>query len=220
MARVKRKDTEDFSHERIEKVIVMLDNGETKKACCEYLGMTYNTARLNKLIEEYLETKANRVRLRKKMRNQPLEKADLAFICQNYLDGMSLSEISESLYRTTRVIKNVLERYNIPLRDASNTYFNPIYLEETPNDYSKGDLVYSARYNSIAEIVSKYRNDVYHIALLGDHQQYAYQPYYELSDLRKLQRELGISGTWQTDTRQRAWQAVVEGNKRKSNDKE
>ncbi|MCP3899158.1 MAG: hypothetical protein GY707_05540 [Desulfobacteraceae bacterium] len=210
MARVKVKTGEDFSDDKIEKVISLLAKGETKKSCCDFLGMHYNTSRLNKVVQNYKEKKELQKNMRKSLRNKAIDKQDITYICQAYLDGEPLSEISNNIYRTTAVVKNVLERYGIPLRNASNNYYNPIFInDETPDDYMTGDLVFSARYNSMAEIIRKVKDGVYRIGVFGKNQQYAYQPYYELADLRKLQDDLHIKGSWEKDTRQRAWQAVL-----------
>lgn len=213
---IKQRKGEDFSDEKIEKVKELLAKGETKVVCCNVLGIKYNTTRLAKIIAEYEDKLDLQAKMRKSLRNKPLEKQEIKNICQSYLDGEPLSEISKDSYRTTTVIKNVLRQYGIPLRNASNNYYNPVYIDdETPEDYVKGDLVFSAKYNTVAEIMGKISDGVFRICVLGEHQRYACQPYYELADLRRVQDELGITGTWQKETRERAWQAVVDAQKKK-----
>lgn len=216
MARVKVKEGEDFSDDKIEKVISLLEKGETKKSCCDVLGMSYNTSRLTKIIANYRESKELQSKMRKSLRNKPLERQDIIYICQAYLEGEPLVDISNNIYRSTNVVKNVLKRYNIPLRNASNDYYNPVVIEDDmPEDYKTGDLVYSARYNTLAEVMLEYQPGVYRIGLFGKNQQYAYQPYYELADMRVMQKEFGIHGKWEKDTRQRAWQAVLSAQKKR-----
>lgn len=213
---VKQKPGEDFSTEKVNQAEIMLGNGETKKSVCDFLGMNYSTTRLAKVIQENIDKIIRDEKIKKAFRKKPLELQDIKYICQEYLNGEPLSGISENTYRSTTVIKNVLERYNIPLRDASNNYFNPVFIDEDiPIDFKPGDLVFSARYNSLSEIIKKMDDNVYRICVLGKNQQYAYQPIYELADLRKVQKELDISGIWETDTRQRAWASVLEGRKKK-----
>lgn len=213
---IKQKTGEDFSDEKVLQVIDLLEKGETKKSCCGVLGMSYNTARLAKIIAAYHDRVDLQAKMRKSLRNKALEEQDIIYICQTYLNGDPLTEISNNIYRSVNVVKNVLKRYGIPLRNASNNYYNPIFIEdETPEDYNKGDLVFSAKYNNIAEIISERTKGVYRICVLGSHQRYAYQPSYELADLRKVQQELGITGEWEKDTRTRAWQSVVDAQKKK-----
>ena len=213
---VKQKAGEDFSSEKIELVLSLLEKGETKKECCNVLGIKYNTARLGKIIDAYMEKEALQEKIKKSLRNKPLEKQDIIYICQEYLNGEALVAISDNTYRSTTVVKNVLKRYNIPLRNASNNYFNPIYIDEDEsNDYVKGDLVYSARYNCLAEVITLVTPGIYRICILGKNQKYANQYSHDLADLRNVQKDLGITGIWEKDTRQRAWRAVVDAQKRK-----
>ena len=212
---IKQKPGEDFSSEKVEAVISMLDNGETKKSCCNFLGMNYSTTRLAKIIEEHNDKQELQENLRKSLRNKPLDKQDIIYICQEYLNGEALVVISDNIYRSTNVVKNVLRKYSIPLRNASNNYFNPVYIDsDEVINYVSGDLVFSAKYNTLAEIVKEIKPDIYRIIVFGTNQQYALQPEYELADLRKVQKDLGVTGVWEKDTRQRAWASVVEGMKK------
>jgi hypothetical protein len=190
---IRVKDGEDFSPTKIEEIIQLLGSEKpiTKKAACEMLGMAYNTARLNKIIEEYEEKKTYREKRRKELRSQPLTKEDRAFMVSSYLEEANLSLIADGTHRSTAVIKRVLRQFNIPLRSSNTTYQNPIYLEEVSNEYTKDDLVYSARYDEPAYISKKLSANVYRMWLVKT-EQYAQQPYWELGDLRKVQAELNI----------------------------
>lgn len=194
MARVKQKDYEDFSDEKVLKVIAMLENKETKKACCDVLGMSYNTSRLSRIIQEY-QDKVTLLKTQKaKLRGTAVSKEDCSYTVQAYLNGEPLNEIANNIFRSIAVVKNILIRYNVPLRSAGSSYFDPVFLKQEPaDDYVAGDLVYSARYITPAVIVKKMKDEVYRIYLQGSNEQYAYQPYYELGDLRKIQKELGVS---------------------------
>lgn len=192
---IRVKDGEDLSPSKIEEVIKLLNQEKpiTKKDACAILNISYNTTRLNKIIDEYLETKAYHEQRRKELRNAPLTKEDISFIISSYLEEGNLSLISESTHRSLGVIKRVLERYNIPLRSSVVTYHKPLLLSDSAivEEYESNDLVYSARYDQPAYI-SKKIYDAYRIWLIKD-EQYALQPYYELGDLRKLQNELSIN---------------------------
>lgn len=200
MARRASLDVEDS---KIREVITLLEAESpiTKKDACLKLGIAYNTTRLANIITEYKERKEREAKIRKSLRSKPLTIDEKKDIIQNFLADVSVSEISKSSYRSLSVVKNVLVEYNIPLKHKGieNTYKNPPLLddESIAEDYVKGDLVFSARYGCAAEIErlfkdTKEHGKVYRIWLLGKEQQYAYQPYYELGDLRKVTKELGI----------------------------
>ena len=196
MARgIRRKEGEDFSDQKIQHVITELEKESpiTKKAACEILNITYNPARLTKIINKYKEDKAYAVKRRKELRTVPLTKGDISFILSSYLETGNLSEISEITFRSLSVIKSILAKNNIPLRDAKSNYFNPPVLSEESiaNDYEKDDLVYSARYTQPAKISKRFSDDAYRLWLCHD-EQYAIQPYWELGDLRTQQKEYNL----------------------------
>ena len=62
---VRRKEGEDFSKATIKRVISLLESAKpiTKKDACAILNITYNTTRLNKIIQEY---KSNEERIKKR----------------------------------------------------------------------------------------------------------------------------------------------------------
>ena len=45
----------EIPESKIRQVIWMLKAGKTKKACCEHLGIAYNTKRLDTIITEFKE---------------------------------------------------------------------------------------------------------------------------------------------------------------------
>lgn len=199
---IRRKDGEKLSKANIDKVIELLnaDSPITKKAACEILVIAYNTTRLNKIIEGHIEDVAIQKSMRKKMRTIPIDNATAGQIVSCYLSGDSLADISEETYRSTNVIKNVLRTYNIPVRNSSVDYFNPIFIEKDEaitDDYLVGDLVYSARYDCPATVRRITHSDihgkVFSLWTHGVDRKQIVQPYYELADLRKVQRELKIS---------------------------
>ena len=194
---IKQKAGEDFSAEKVEAVISMLGKGETKKSCCNFLGMNYSTTRLAKIIEEYNDKQNFLIEQRKKLRGTQISKQDITYIVQAYINNAAISNIADDIFRSISTVKNVLAGYGVPLRKIGISYFNPVFIEDdTPDDYKPGDLVFSAKYNTIAEIVKKIKNGVYRIYLQGSNERYAHQYYYELADLRLIQKELDIIPKW------------------------
>lgn len=201
MARgVRKQEGEDHSEATLDKVIKALDkeNPITKKEACEMLSISYNTTRLNKIITEHKDKLEFRAKMRKKMRTQPIDKATASDIASSYLSGASLLDISNRTYRSINVVKRILSKYNIPVRNSAVDYFHPVELsiDSWAENYKPGDLAYSARYDCPVTIISNEASEKYgaicKIQLHGNRRQTAHQPYYELADLRKLQTELDI----------------------------
>ena len=195
MSRIRKKANEQLSEQNIERVTSFLEQEKpiTKKEACEILNISYNTTRLNKIIEAHKAAIKQRAELRKRFRNKPLEKDDINLIISSYLEGVSLANIADNIFRSIALIKRTLIKYNIPLRNANVDYWHPVEvpLDAMQDDYIKDDLVFSARYNQPACIMKKIKEGCYRIWLYKDNQ-FALQPYYELSDLRHVQNELGV----------------------------
>ena len=200
---VRKQEGEHLSATNIEKVTELLEPSEgkpiTKKAACEILNISYNTARLNKIIQEHKDAQELQKNMRKKLRGMPIDNATASQIVSGYLSGDSLADISDATYRSTNVVKRVLAKYNVPIRNRSVDYFHPIFIdneEAIKDDYVNGDLVYSARYDCPATIntssMTEKHGMVYTLWTHGDKRQSITQPYYELADLRKVQTELKI----------------------------
>jgi len=202
MARTKVKDHEKLDGANMLKVIELLSAEPpiTKKAACGILNISYNTKRLSTLIEEYQERIIFSKRKRAEMRSKAVTTDDAKYIIEEYLiEGTPMQEISERTFRSAGIIKQTLETNGVPLRETGSSYFNPVVLPDGGyrEEYKKGDLVFSARYNTPARIKALWQKDknhgnVYSIYLLGNQKEHAYQPAYELGDLTHLESNLGI----------------------------
>lgn len=197
MARSRNED-ERLEDSNIERVIEYLETkGATKKNACNMLNIAYNTARLDKLIESYKNKKEHDAKRRAEKRGKPATSDEISFIISEYLAGAPVDTISKSIYRGTAFIKSILDKYSVPERNSSPDYFHPKLIPEDAcrDKFNIGEVVYSARYDTIAtietELVQKGIN-VYRVYLRGDWCRYAYQPAYELASLEKL-RALGVS---------------------------
>ena len=204
MARRTNREHEKLDSANMIKVIELLtsDPPITKKAACEILNISYNTKRLGTLIEDFENKQAFDKKKRAEMRTRAVTKEDARYLISEYLDGVSMQDISERTFRSTAVIKKILVQYKVPMREVGSDYFNPVTLPDDgyKEEYEVGDLVFAARYNCPARIESLKQNhldhgNVYQVYLLGVEKQYAYQPAYELGDLTYLENTLGIKLT-------------------------
>jgi len=202
--RTKHSDDEKLDSTTLEKVIALLDPKEdgvkpiTKKDACAILNIAYNTTRLAKLIDSYKEKKAASAAKRAALRGKPATPGEISFIISGYLEGQPIDSLSEKIYRSSSFIKQVLDRYSVPIRAKAHDYFRPELIPEgaMQDKFTEGEVVYSARYDSIARIDGEMRQKgqwVYRIWLISDKwQQYAYQEAAELASLKHL-KELGVS---------------------------
>lgn len=202
--RIKQSDDEKLDVTSLDKVISLLEpkNSEdkpiTKKEACAILNIAYNTTRLAKLLETHKEKKAAAAAKRAALRGKPATTGEISFIISGYLEGQAVDSLSEKTYRSSVFIKQILDMYNVPIRAKAHDYFKPELIPEGAmrDRFKEGEIVYSARYDSIAKIHGEIRQKgqwIYRLWLMSDKwQQFAYQEAAELASLEHL-KELGVT---------------------------
>jgi len=207
MATKKRSELEEelMTDANIARVIKLLEPVEegakpiTKKDACQILGMAYNTTRLGTIIEQFKQRQKRTAERRAQLRGKPVTPDEVQYIISEYLEGEPVDSISKATYRSTAIVKRVLEENHVPIRVPGHSYFKPELIPEgaVRERFKIGEVVYSARYDSVARIEGEQRDSrhggwIYRIWLLSEKQlQSAYQPAYELASLEHL-RELGV----------------------------
>ena len=205
MATVRKSEAEEerMTDTNIARVIAMLTPTEqdakpwTKKEACSFLGMSYNTTRLASVIKAYEERIKYEKEKRAEKKGKPATDSELIFVIQSYIEGETLEAIAKSLYRGTSFVKNILISNSVTFRPTSHDYFSPTLIPDNAvrTRFGIGEIVYSAQYNVNAEIrgeeLHKSGIYVYRVWLLGDEQQFAYVPAYELASLEHL-RKIGV----------------------------
>ena len=186
----------------IERAIALLNPAQdkkpiTKKEACQILGMSYNTARLDKLLEDYQTKQAATKKRREEKRGKPASAEEIDFIISEYFKHTSLEKIAESLYRGTQFVKSILEQHGVPERNSAYSYFNPPLLPEQSicDKYTVGSKVYSSRYECVALIKAEQWSEKHNCWIyriwLPRWDKFAYQESYELASLKKFE-EMGI----------------------------
>jgi hypothetical protein len=133
------------------------DSPITKKEACEILNIAYNTTRLQKIIDDHLEHK-DYVKKRKAMnRGKPSTNQEIGEAVAGYLRGEPINEIASSLYRSPAFIKTLLDRIGVPERVSGEDALEFDYIPEqcVAEEFSFGEIVWSAKYHSAAIIESE-----------------------------------------------------------------
>lgn len=204
MATRKPKEDELLDDAHLERVISLLEPKEegvkpiTKKDACQILNISYNVTRLANLIANYKERKDREAKRRAELRGKPLSTEEIAYIIGEYLEGVSIEEISKSTYRSREKITQALAESNVPVRPASYNYFKPELIPDdaTRERFKIGEVVWSAQYDSAAKIEKESTHPlwgfIYRVWLLSEKwKQYANVPACELASLEHL-RKLGV----------------------------
>jgi hypothetical protein len=196
---------ERMTDPNLRRVIALLEPTEpdvkaiTKKEACAILGMSYNTARLQQILDDYKQRVVREQKRRAELRGKPASSQDVQHVVTEYLTGNSVDGIAKSMYRSAQFVKTILEKYSVPIRKVPWDYFSPALIPDgaTKNQFKLGEVAYSARYDSLAKVIKEQYNETknqyeYRVWLLADKwQQYAYTEAHELASLEHL-REAGI----------------------------
>ena len=181
MARKRKTELEEerMTDSNLSRVIRLLEPEEgkkpiTKKDACQMLGMAYNTTRLATILEQFKERQRRTAEQRAKLRGKAVTKDEKIFIIQEYLTGSTIDAITKSTYRGVTIVKQVLDEYSVPLRIPGQNYFNPQLIPDgaARDKFEVGEVVWSARYGSLAKIYSEKldpkHGHIYHMWLMDD----------------------------------------------------
>jgi hypothetical protein len=160
LRRLKKKDYENLSHENVQKVIALLnpDNGSkpiTKKEACGILNIAYNTARLQRIIDDF-EDKRSYIETRKSQnRGKAATSSEISEAITGYLRGESVAEIAKGLYRSSGFVKGILGRVGVPQHSRDSD--SPLEVDYIPEEcvseeFAPGEIVWSAKHHTTALI--------------------------------------------------------------------
>ena len=122
------------------------------------LNISYNTTRLDRILEDYLDTQAYVSKRKALNRGKPATDAEIGEAVSSYLQGLSVSDIAKGLYRSPSFVKNIIERVGVPQRLTSKDEQSQIdYLPDecVADSFEVGEIVWSARYHRAATIVKE-----------------------------------------------------------------
>lgn len=158
---VKKRAKEKLDDANIRHVIEQLEKGITKKQACAILNISYNTSRLNKIIEEFHDNQDYRAKRKAENKGKPANNMELQEIAQCLLEGDNYSSIAKQLYRSTTFVKNVADRLGIPQRVPSTEGTSIQLLPEqcVAEEFKEGEIVWSAKYNSPAIVKEQIEGD-------------------------------------------------------------
>lgn len=155
------KKKEEIAEGNIRAVIWMLKAGKTKKACCEQLGIAYNTTRLMKIVNEFKEQGERTEELKKKARVKLLTDIEKKEIANTYIDGEPISRIAERLYLTSPRIKKVLLELNVPLRGRGRKIAAKTehVIQDLDKKFAIDDKVFYGEKNTMATVKEVFDED-------------------------------------------------------------
>jgi hypothetical protein len=156
---IKKKDYENLGDENVRKVIALLEPKDgkpiTKKEACEILNISYNTSRLSKIMEGFVE-KQEYVAKRKKMnRGKPASDVEISEAVVAYLQGEPVADISRALYRSPHFINDIINNVGVPQRVTGaedKSVFDTVPDACISEVFEPGEIVWSAKYHTTAVV--------------------------------------------------------------------
>lgn len=150
--RVKAKEHEKLTDANIERVIKLLEQPKpiTKKEACEVLNISYNTTRLATIIENHKSRMAMDQKRRAANRGKPASPEEIKAVIIDYLRGSSVSDIADSLYRSTTFVRNIIETVGVPQRGVGENYFqfSPLPEQCVSDEFKINEVAWSARHQA------------------------------------------------------------------------
>ena len=121
---VRAKSHEKLDDTNLQRVWEALNSSKpiTKKEACEMLNIRYNTTRLQRIIDDYLEMQDYREKRKSQNKGKAASRDEIKTVVQNYLEGYNISEIAKSIYRSPSFVKNIVERVGVPQKLAESDY--------------------------------------------------------------------------------------------------
>ena len=150
----------------IEHVIKLLkptnsDKPITKKEACSILNISYNTSRLDKILEEYLEEKQYRDKRKAENRGKPPSKYETVTSIERFLEGAPISDISRALYRSPAFVNGIIERAGVPQKrskEEKKGYQYSYYMlpdECVKTSFRDGEIAWSAVHDRAVEVMKE-----------------------------------------------------------------
>jgi hypothetical protein len=155
MAKKQEQPSTDISEAKIRNAIWYVKTGKTKKFICEFLGIAYNTKRLDKIIEDFKAKELREKQLKEKAKNTELTDAVKKDIIKSYLNGEAQTAIAKLYYISAPRVKKVLMEANIPLRArGKNAEAKTEHIvQDLDIKFKVGDRAFSGPENSFVSIV-------------------------------------------------------------------
>lgn len=157
--RVKKREGENLTDANIKKIISLLNASPaiTKKEACNILNISYNTTRLNNIIQQYQDKIAFQKKRRAQKRGVPASNQEIAEIAGSYLAGESFSDIAKSVFRSVAFVKNIVQKIGVPHRAQGDEKKDTELLPDdcVGESFEVGEIAWSAKYHTSCEVMAK-----------------------------------------------------------------
>ena len=160
---------EDLSDANIARVIKEMNTSDssrpaiTKKEACHVLKISYNTQRLEKILEEYNDKVQYRATRKQQKRGTRATPDEISDAIRAYIRGDGITDIAASLFRSVPFVRSIIDTVGVPTRGSNEDERSQVVLlpeQSVATNFTAGELVWSAVRHSTATILHE-MNDEY-----------------------------------------------------------
>jgi len=182
---VRAKSYEKLDETNLQRVWEALNNSSpiTKKEACEMLNITYNTTRLNNILEEHRDTMEYRATRKAQLKGTKATEAEIKTVIEWYLEERPVSDIAKSMYRSSTFVKNIINKVGVPEKRPKTEQGGGAKVGYLPDEcvsdsFEPGEKVWCARHDLPAIVkkvmpntkqtnyLEKYGAECYHIYVI------------------------------------------------------
>lgn len=182
---VRKKKTEKLDDTNLQRVWDALNDNNpiTKKEACEMLNITYNTTRLNRILEEHRDTMEYRATRKAQLKGTKATEAEIKTVIEWYLEERPVSDIAKSMYRSSTFVKNIINKVGVPEKRPKTEQGGGAKVGYLPDEcvsdsFEPGEKVWCARHDLPAIVkkvmpntkqtnyLEKYGAECYHIYVI------------------------------------------------------
>ena len=116
------------------------------------LNIAYNTARLQRIIDDYQDKIEYRTLRKKQNRGRAATDAEIREAVERYLSGDSIAEIASGLFRSAGFVRSLIDKVGVPTSVPEAGTVNYLPDSCVADSFSPGEIVWSAVYNKPARV--------------------------------------------------------------------
>jgi|TARA_R110000824_G_scaffold163952_7_gene339910 hypothetical protein len=155
---IRAKSYEDLSAVNIRRVLTALEEGATKKVACEMLRISYNTTRLNNIIEEFDVEQARIADRKARNKGKMAQRHEIQRAITDYIEGDNITDIAKNLYRSSSFVKGIIDRVGVPRRPVGDEKASEVMLPDAciKEEFHEGEIAWSSKYHMPCVVGKEY----------------------------------------------------------------
>jgi len=146
--------TQEITEAKIRNAIWYLKTGKTKKFVTEFLGISYNTKKLDSIIEDFHNKIAREATLKKAAKTKIFSQLEKEAIAKEYSAGAAQSTLAAEYFISPQRIKNILIEMNTPIRGKGKNSEAKVdhIVQDLEIKFKVGDKIFFSKYNCLGVI--------------------------------------------------------------------